>query len=223
MYRPMCYWCNKPRSWSQQTTSGKSCNVFMALNGSGWDRWEYSQQSTRSGSATHCRSSAGRYWQFQGAPTLDSGLCGRWGCGWRKSGDTKPAGAACPSRRSYCILTTLQYPSCSGENHKSLVLGRYPQNTHFNIRWLFEKKSVNKVHYYTVSNLCVWLESFPSVHKCENRGVDSHKAGQGWTLQASSCGVGLLLLSHKASDTWTWFSRETQWKMEYLNPEKHTS
>lgn len=86
----------------------------------------HSQRSTQSGSATHCRSSAGRYWQFRAAQGLDNGLCGRWGCGWRKSGDTGPAGAACPGRMSCCIRTTLQYPSCSEEIHKSLVLGRYP-------------------------------------------------------------------------------------------------
>lgn len=51
--------------------------------------------------------------------------------------------------------------------------------------------------------------------------VVSHKAGQGCRLQASSWGVGLLLLSHKASDTWRWFSRDTQWKIEYLNPGEH--
>lgn len=37
----------------------------------------------------------------------------------------------------------------------------------------------------------------------------SYNAGQGCRLQASSCGVGLLLLSHMASDTWTWVSRWT--------------
>lgn len=67
---------------------------------------------------------------------------------------------------------------------------------------------------------------FSSPQQCtqvwEQKTVVPHKAGQGCRLQASSCGVGLLLLSHKASDTWTWVSRETQWKTEYLKPEKHT-
>lgn len=53
-----------------------------------------------------------------------------------------------------------------------------------------------------------------------NRGEISHNAGQGCRLQASSCGLGRLLLSHKESDTWTWVSRLTQWKMEYLKPKK---
>lgn len=83
----------------------------------------HSQRSTRSGSATHCRSSAGTYWWFQVALNVDSGLCGRWGCGWHKFVDTEPAGAASPGHRFYCTLTTLQYPSWKS---KSLVLGKYP-------------------------------------------------------------------------------------------------
>lgn len=48
--------------------------------------------------------------------------------------------------------------------------------------------------------------------------VISHKAGQGCRLHGSPCGVGRLLLSQKASETWTLFSRDTQWKMECLEP-----
>lgn len=85
----------------------------------------HSLRSTRSGSATHCRSSAGRYWRFRAVPGVGSDLCEHWECGLHKPGDTVPAGAASPGHRSYCILTTLQYPSCAGGNHKSMLLGRY--------------------------------------------------------------------------------------------------
>lgn len=50
--------------------------------------------------------------------------------------------------------------------------------------------------------------------------VISHKAGQDCRLQASSWGVGLLLLSQKVSDTCAWFRSDTQLKIEYLNPKK---
>lgn len=52
--------------------------------------------------------------------------------------------------------------------------------------------------------------------------VISHKAGQGCRLHGSPCGVGRLLLSQKASETWTLFSRDTQWKMECLEPAGRT-
>lgn len=55
---------------------------------------------------------------------------------------------------------------------------------------------------------------------CDRKSGVSHNAGQGCRLQASSGALGLLLLSHKASDAWTWFSRCTQWKTGYLNPKK---
>lgn len=69
--------------------------------------------STRSESATRCRSSAGRCWPSLAAPGSGSGWCGRWVCGWRKSDDTGPGDAACRARRFCCTLTTLQCPSCS--------------------------------------------------------------------------------------------------------------
>lgn len=76
----------------------------------------HSQRSTRSGSATHCRSSAGRYWLFRVSPGVGSGSCRRWGCGWCKPDGTGPAGAACPGHTSCCTRTTLRYPSWLKEN-----------------------------------------------------------------------------------------------------------
>lgn len=74
--------------------------------------------STRSGSATRCRSSAGRRWPCRAAPGSGSGWCARSACGWRKPGDTGPGDAACPARTFCCILTTRRCPSCTEQKKK---------------------------------------------------------------------------------------------------------
>lgn len=97
------------------------CNWGLLFTFRRSDIQSHSQRSTRSGSATHCRSSVGRCWWFQAAPGVGSGSCGHWGCGWHKPGDTGPADAACPGRRSCCTPTTRQCPSCSVGNHKRYI------------------------------------------------------------------------------------------------------
>lgn len=68
-------------------------------------------RSSLSGSATRCRSSAGRCWWSRACPGAGSGRAVQSGCGWRIPGGIEPGGAACPGHRFCCTLTTPRCPS----------------------------------------------------------------------------------------------------------------
>lgn len=71
-------------------------------------------RSSLSGSATRCRSLAGRCWWSRASLGAGSGRAAPSDCGWRTPGGTEPGDAACPGRRFCCIQTTPRCPSWLG-------------------------------------------------------------------------------------------------------------